>query len=215
MKNKNTIDEEINISNKFWIVLLIALLFFLYFIPKEIAYPKYKILDWILLILILILLPYLVFKTLESINYKTYPTKLIGICALSILIVGPTVGIFQNYRKEKELNEKGMGGSGQNALDQMKQIEKQLINKGFNNETLQKALNLKYELLKLQKATQEQGEQQKRQAETNKREFMNQSKALPAGLQDYLNSIEILNRQSLPLRSNFEQKVQEYFKSND
>ena len=113
---------------------------------------------------------------------------------------------------EKELNEKGMGGSGQNALDQMKQIEKQLINKGFNNETLQKALNLKYELLKLQKATQEQGEQQKRQAETNKREFMNQSKALPAGLQDYLNSIEILNRQSLPLRSNFEQKVQEYFK---
>ena len=116
---------------------------------------------------------------------------------------------------EKELNEKGMGGSGQNALDQMKQIEKQLINKGFNNETLQKALNLKYELLKLQKATQEQGEQQKRQAETNKREFMNQSKALPAGLQDYLNSIEILNRQSLPLRSNFEQKVQEYFKSND
>lgn len=107
MKNKNTIDEEINISNKFWIVLLIALLFFLYFIPKEIAYPKYKILDWILLILILILLPYLVFKTLESINYKTYPTKLIGICALSILIVGPTVGIFQNYRKEKELNEKG------------------------------------------------------------------------------------------------------------
>ena len=31
----------------------------------------------------------------------------------------------------------------------------------------------------------------------------------------YLNSIEILNRQSLPLRSNFNQKVQEYFKSND
>jgi hypothetical protein len=26
-----------------------------------------------------------------------------------------------------------------------------------------------------------------------------------------LNSIEILNRQSLPLRSNFNQKVQEYF----
>jgi hypothetical protein len=32
-----------------------------------------------------------------------------------------------------------------------------------------------------------------------------------AALLDYLNSIEILNRQSLPLRSNFNQKVQEYF----
>jgi hypothetical protein len=33
--------------------------------------------------------------------------------------------------------------------------------------------------------------------------------------QEYLNSIEILNRQSLPLRSNFNQKVQEYFIKND
>lgn len=113
---------------------------------------------------------------------------------------------------EKELNSKGLGGNGQNALDQMKQIEKQLINKGFTNETLQKTLNLKYELLKLQKAVQQQGEEQKRQSEANKKDFNNQSKELPAGLQDYLNSIEILNRQSLPLRSNFEHKVQEYFK---
>ena len=108
-----------------------------------------------------------------------------------------------------------MGGSGQSALDQMKEIEKQLINKGFKNETLQKMLNVKQELLKLDKAIQEQGQEEKRQSQTNKKEFNNQSKALPSNLQDYLNSIEILNRQSLPLRSNFEQKVQEYFKSND
>lgn len=116
---------------------------------------------------------------------------------------------------QKELEKKGLGGNGQNALDQMKQIEKQLLNKGFNNETIQKALNLKYELLKLEKAIQLQGEEKKRQAETNKKGFTNPTNALPANLQDYLNSIEILNRQSLPLRSNFNQKVQEYFKSND
>jgi hypothetical protein len=116
---------------------------------------------------------------------------------------------------QKELNQKGLGGNGQNALDQMKQIEKQLLNKGFNNETLQKALNLKYELLKLEKAVQQQGEEKKRQSETNKKEYNNQSKPLPTNLQEYLNSIEILNRQSLPLRSNFNQKVQEYFKQHD
>lgn len=116
---------------------------------------------------------------------------------------------------EKELKKQGMSGSGQSAIDQMKAIEKQLLNKGFNNDVLQKALNLKYELLKLEKAVQQQGEEKKRQSETNKKSFNNQSNELPASLREYLNSIEILNRQSLPLRSNYNQKVQEYFKTND
>ena len=116
---------------------------------------------------------------------------------------------------EKELKKQGIGGNGQNALEQMKQIEKQLLNKGFNNETLQKVFNLKYELIKLEKAIQQQGQDKKRQSETNKKEFSNQANALPTRLQEYLNSIEILNRQSLPLRSNFNQKVQEYFIKND
>jgi len=112
---------------------------------------------------------------------------------------------------QKELDKHGLGGNGQSALEQMKQIEKQVLNKGFKNETLQKILNVKQELLKLNSAVQQQGEENKRQSETNKKQFNNQSNALPAGLLDYLNSIEILNRQSLPLRSNFNQKVQEYF----
>ena len=112
---------------------------------------------------------------------------------------------------QKELNKQGLGGSGQSALEQMKQIEKQLLNKGFKNETLQKILNVKQELLKLNSALQQQGQENKRQSETNKKMFNNESNALPAALLDYLNSIEILNRQSLPLRSNFNQKVQEYF----
>ena len=116
---------------------------------------------------------------------------------------------------ENELKKQGVGGNGQNTLDQMKQIEKQLLNKGFNNETLQKILNVKYELLKLEKAVQQQGQDSKRQSETNKKEFNNQAPALPSKLQEYLNSIEILNRQSLPLRSNFNQRVQQYFKTND
>jgi hypothetical protein len=116
---------------------------------------------------------------------------------------------------QQELAKKGMGGSGQNALDQMKQLERQLINKGFSNELLQKAMNLKYELLKLDKALQLQGEEQKRQAETNKSNFSNTAAPLPAALQQYIQSVEILNRQSLPLRPNFTQKVQDYFQTHD
>ncbi len=135
---------------------------------------------------------------------------------------GDARAIMEIYKEQKqlrealqnELNKHGLGGAGQNALSQMKMIEKQLLNKGFNNETLQKALNLKYELLKLEKAVQQQGEEKKRQAEGAKRDFNNKANALPPALQDYLNSVEILNRQSLPLRSNFNRKVQEYF-NND
>jgi hypothetical protein len=128
--------------------------------------------------------------------------------------------IMQIYKEQKqlrealqnELNKKGLGGNGQSTLDQMKEIEKQLLNKGFKNDVLQRILNVKQELLKLDKAIQQQGEEQKRQSETSKKMFNNQTNALPANLKEYLNSVEILNRQTLPLRANFDQKVQEYFK---
>jgi hypothetical protein len=115
---------------------------------------------------------------------------------------------------QKALEKEGMGGNGQNALRQMKDIEKQLLNKGFKNETMQRMLNLKHELLKLDKAMQQQGEENKRQSQTSKKEFNNSANQLPPALKDYLNSVEILNRQSLPLRPNFNQRVQTYFKKN-
>jgi hypothetical protein len=136
---------------------------------------------------------------------------------------GDARAIMEIYKEQKELRDalqnelekQGVGGVGQNALEQMKSLEKQLLNKGFKNETLQKSLHLKQELLKLNTALQQQGQENKRQSEANKKDFNNQAIALPRTLTEYLNSIEILNRQSLPLRSNFNQKVQIYFKKND
>lgn len=116
---------------------------------------------------------------------------------------------------QNELDKQGMSGIGQSALDKMKEIEKQLINKGFKNETLQKMLNLKHELLKLEKAIQQQGEDTKRKSNSNNDDFNGATTPLSEELKEYLNSIEILNRQSLPLQPNYNNKVQHYFKSND
>ena len=116
---------------------------------------------------------------------------------------------------QKALEKEGMSGMGQNALQQMKDIEKELINKGFKNETLNKILNLKHELLKLENAIQQQGEDNKRKSNSNNKNYKGTTIDLSKELKDYLNSIEILNRQSLPLQPNYNQKVQEYFKSND
>ncbi len=116
---------------------------------------------------------------------------------------------------QKALEKEGMGGSGQNAARQMKEIEKQILNKGFKGDAMQKMQNLKHELLKLDNAVKQQGEENKRQSQTNKKEFNNNPTAIPDALKEYLNSVEILNRQTLPLRPNFNQRVQTYFRKDD
>jgi hypothetical protein len=116
---------------------------------------------------------------------------------------------------QKALEKEGMTNQGMNAFQQMKDIEKQLINKGFKNETLQKILNLKQELLKLEKAIQQQGEDTKRESKANEQKYTNAASPLSKELKEYIKSVEILNRQSLPLQPNYNQKVQQYFKNDD
>jgi hypothetical protein len=127
--------------------------------------------------------------------------------------------IMEIYNKQKELREaldaelkkQGISGKGTLALDKMKQIEKDILNNGFNKQTLNNVLNVNQELLKLKTAIQTQGEENLRQSQVGEQGYLNNAKALPDALLDYLKSVEILNRQSLPLRSNYNRKVQEYF----
>lgn len=113
---------------------------------------------------------------------------------------------------EKELYKQGIGGVGKSVVEQMKQVERDLLNRGFNNQVLQKVFDVKQDLLKMKGALQSQGEDNSRKSEVGVKQFSNPLEALPDALLEYLNSIEILNRQSLPLRSNYNRKVQVYFK---
>ncbi len=116
---------------------------------------------------------------------------------------------------QNELEKNGMGGNGQNAVKQMKDLEKQLINKGLTQDNMNRALQINHELLKLESALKQQGQDTKRESNTNKKDFLGSNKPLPPALLNYLKSVEILNRQSLPLQPNFNNKVQQYFKGND
>jgi len=77
---------------------------------------------------------------------------------------------------------------------------------------LRKMQNLKHQLLKLEKAKKQQGEDVKRVSSTSKIEGSQSPNLSQETIKQYFNTIEILNRQSLPLRQEFMQKVQEYFK---
>ncbi|GAL62311.1 glutamyl-tRNA synthetase [Algibacter lectus] len=135
--------------------------------------------------------------------------------------------LFKIYQQQQELREAleeqlnkegkfGKGGNGDKLVKQMEDIELELLNKGFNNRTLQKMMQLKHQLLKLERASFQQGEDNKRESESNTNEFNNSSNNQIPTAKQYFNTTEILNRQSLPLQQIYKQKVQEYFKqSND
>ncbi|RKE98802.1 DUF4175 family protein [Ichthyenterobacterium magnum] len=117
---------------------------------------------------------------------------------------------------EDRLGKEGKNGVGGELLKKMEEVELDLINKGFTNQTLQKMMDLQHQLLKLENATFMQGEDNKRESETNTKTYNNNvNNQIPTAKQ-YFNTTEILNRQTLPLQQVYKKKVQEYFKkAND
>ncbi|NQX78483.1 hypothetical protein, partial [Gilvibacter sp.] len=123
----------------------------------------------------------------------------------------------QMLRKQLEdkMGEEGLKGAGGDILKKMEEIEEELLEKGFNERTLQKMTELKYEMLKLDEATFEQGKEQRREATTNQKDYTNP--LLPSSLEvkKYFNTTEILNRQALPMKQDYKKRVQDYFKGQD
>ena len=116
---------------------------------------------------------------------------------------------------EDKLGEAGKTGQGKQLLDKMEDIELDLINKGFTNQTLQKMMDLQHQLLKMENATFLQGEDNKRQSETNQKQYNNDINNQIPTAKEYFNTTEILNRQALPLQQVYKKKVQEYFKKTN
>ncbi|MEZ4809825.1 MAG: hypothetical protein R2819_05655 [Allomuricauda sp.] len=99
-------------------------------------------------------------------------------------------------------------------LKQMEDFENELLENGITERTMNKVNTIQHELLKLENATLKQGVKKERESNTNQEIFTNPITTRPELLKEYQNSIEILNRQALPLRQNYEKKVKVYFKND-
>ena len=135
---------------------------------------------------------------------------------------GDMEGLFEIYKAQQELreslqelNEKEGSQQGKQIEEQMKDAEEQLLDKGFDPENLQKLQQLEHELMEYEDARLQQGENNNRESETNLQQFDNTTKDQSIKAKEYFNSIEILNRQSLPLREIYKQKVKSYFERTD
>ena len=128
--------------------------------------------------------------------------------------------LYQIYKEQSQLRQelqnvikegKGNTNAAKRVLKSMEQLENEILEKGFTQGVINRMRNLNYQLLKLDKATFKQGQENKRKSNTNLNE-QEQRKIKELQLKKlFYNQTEILNRQSLPLQQNYKKKVQEYF----
>ncbi|MFD1062597.1 DUF4175 family protein [Winogradskyella litorisediminis] len=133
---------------------------------------------------------------------------------------GELYKIYQQQQKlrqalQDKIGKEGSQGNAGDLIKQMEDVELDLINKGFTNQTLQKMMDVQHQLLKLENATFTHGEDEKRESKTNRKDYNTNSKSQIPTAKQYFNTTEILNRQALPLRSQFKKKLQDYFKTTN
>ena len=127
----------------------------------------------------------------------------------------------QEYLKqqlEKQLADMIKAGDKGLALKLIKQMEdfqNDLLENGITQRTRDKMNLIEHQLLKLENAALKQGRKNERESETNTKQFQNPVLTRPDVLENYRNEIEILNRQALPLRQNYQQRVRSYFRQDD
>jgi len=112
---------------------------------------------------------------------------------------------------ENEINRLGLEGNTNELTKSLDRLEQELLMKGFSNDLLQQMDAVKHQLLKLEKAANQQGQDEDRQAKTNKKEFNSNSEPWEEKAKEYFNTTEILNRQQLPLQPEYKKLINIYF----
>jgi len=131
--------------------------------------------------------------------------------------------IYEIYKEQQQLREQlenmiineGLQQKVDQITSEMKGVERKLLDEGFNREVQNQMTEIIHDLMKLKDANLEQGEEEQREAISNKKQFVNPLPYDPKVLERYFNNKEILNRQVLPLQPQYRSKVKEYFKTND
>ena len=127
------------------------------------------------------------------------------------------MNLYQKQQKlrnalELLLKERGFVPGANNILEQMKKIEQSLINQGVTDENISLIKDLKYELLKLEAALNEKGQDERRESKTNNELFTPTLSEAIESLRQKFNSRELLKRQTLPLQDEYLKRVIDYFK---
>lgn len=131
--------------------------------------------------------------------------------------------LFEIYKQQVQLREAleqmlggeletGNKGSG-DVIKEMEMLEQELIDKGLSLDAINRMEKIKHELLKLQTAKKEQGEDKQRESREGQQSGIHRAIEALKAKNRFTKEREKLNRQSLPLRSIYKEKVESYFKN--
>ena len=125
--------------------------------------------------------------------------------------------LFEIYKQQEEIRRNLENILKQNGIDleelnrNYDDLEKDILNNEINQNSLNTLDRINQRMLDLKQSLNEKGEREERESKTNISRFDNQSSKVKMEIEDYFNSIEILDRQALPLRPNLKQRVNTYF----
>ena len=104
---------------------------------------------------------------------------------------------------------------GRKLTLQMEQFENELLENGITERTLNRMNQIQHQLMKLENAALRQGKKKERESKTNKEVYESPILTRPESLHLSSDELEILNRQALPLRPDYQNKVKVYFGSGN
>ncbi|HLS31365.1 MAG TPA: hypothetical protein VK021_10950, partial [Flavobacteriaceae bacterium] len=115
------------------------------------------------------------------------------------------------FQLEDLIQRENLGPDARRLLQEMEDVEVELLESGFSEKSLEMMTRMKQRMIRLQEASYQQEQEENRQAETNFERYQNTNVDNLEKAKEYFQTVEILNRQSLPLQPDFKQRVQEYF----
>jgi len=126
----------------------------------------------------------------------------------------------QKIRQELEKQLEDMLNDGDRKLGEkiareMEVFEEELLRNGITERTADRLNRIQQQLMRLENAALEQGERKERESTTNKTRFTNPILTRPEVFERTGDEIEFLNREALPLRRIYREKVKLYFNKSD
>ncbi|WBL25673.1 DUF4175 family protein [Zunongwangia sp. HGR-M22] len=125
--------------------------------------------------------------------------------------------LFEIYKRQEEIKrnlEEILKQNGMNMDDlnsDFEGLENDILEDNINDNSLDALDQLNQKMLDLNNSLNEKGEREERESKTNSLQFEDESNSKELDAKEYFNSIEILDRQILPLRQNLKNRVNTYF----
>jgi hypothetical protein len=97
----------------------------------------------------------------------------------------------------------------------MEEFERDLLENGITQRTMDRANRIQQQLLKLENAAMEQGEKEERESNVARKDYGRPLVTTEKNKKTEQGQLELLQRQVLPLQEFYKQKAKRYFKKDD